>query len=131
MSNQLDATIAKRFDITVKQNQTFNATIIILDDIGSPINLNGGQVKMSIRQTDCGCNNTCAGQNVFDSFNLVFKQDLVPTIGGGSFNVLQFFDLIRLDVGTYKYDLLVHYPNGQNQYLLTGSFKVKRSYTEI
>lgn len=129
MSNQLDATIAKRFDITVKQNQTFNATITLLDDTGGAINLNGATVKMSVRQQDCGCNVGC-GDNDF-TFSLKFKQDLIPSIGGANMNVLQFFDVIQLDEGVYKYDLLVKYPSTLQQYILTGSFRVKKSYTVI
>lgn len=129
MSNQLDATIAKRFDITVKQNQTFNAVITILDDSGGPVNLNGATVKMSIRQQNCGCNVGC-GDNDF-AFNFKYKQDMIPSIGGGSSNVLTFFDVVQLEAGLYKYDLLVQYPNTLKQYFLTGNFKVKKSYTSI
>jgi len=129
MSNILDASIAKKFDFIVKQNQTFNATITILDDTGLPINLNGASVKMSVRN-EHSCNSGCDDYS-FDSFGINYKQDFTPTIGGGSMNVLQFFDTIILKNGLYKYDLLVEYPNGQKQYLLVGTFKVKKSYTTI
>ena len=130
MSNQLDATIAKRFDITVKQNQTFNAAITLLDDNGGAINLGGATVKMSIRQQDCGCTVGCNGDNDFN-FNFKYRQDMTPAIGGGSNNVLTFFDVVQLEEGVYKYDLLVKYSNTLQQYLLTGNFRVKKSYTSI
>jgi len=129
MSSVLDATIAKRLDITVKQNQTFNATITFLDSLSQPINLTGADVKMSIRQNaDCGCS-SCADNT--GTFDFTFKQDLVPTIGGVGNNVLQFDDIIKLTVDNYKYDLLVKYGDGTQQYILTGNFKVKKSYTTI
>lgn len=129
MSNQLDASVAKRLDITVKQNQTFNATITVLDDAGVAINLTGADVKMSVRQQTCG-GGGCY-DFAFDSFDLVYKQDFVPTITGGSMNVLEFFDVVKLTDGIYKYDLLVEYPSTLKQYILTGTFKVKKSYTSI
>ena len=128
MTNQLDATIAKRYDITVKQNQTFNPIMTLLDDSGGPINLDGSSVKMSIRQSECGCNVGC---DAFDQFSIVHSQDMTPQIGGASMNVLQFFDTIVLSPGSYKYDLLVEYPSGLKQYILTGIFRVKKSYTSI
>lgn len=130
MSNILDATIAKRFDFIVKQNQTFNATLTLLDDAGGPINLNNADVKMSVRKGG-GCGTGGCYDQAHDDFDVAYKQDFVPTIGGGSSNVLQFFDTILLIDGLYKYDLLVEYSNGQKQYLLTGNFKVKKSYTSI
>lgn len=130
MSNQLDATIAKRLDITVKQNQTFNATITLLDNDNVAINLTGQEVKMSVRQEGGGCG-TCFDQAFDSNFNQVFKQDFVPVIGGVGGNVLQFFDTVVLAEGSYKYDLLVKYGSGLQQYLLTGTFKVKRSITSI
>lgn len=36
MSNQLDASVAKRLDITVKQNQTFDPVLTFTDDEGVP-----------------------------------------------------------------------------------------------
>lgn len=128
MSNQLDATIAKRLDITVKQNQTFNAIIEFTDSAGAPINLTGAQVKMSVRQSGCQSSCACAGDS---DFNQVFKQDFIPEIGGEAMDTLSFFDTVLLAEGTYKYDLLIEYTSGKKQYLLIGSFKVKRSYTNI
>ena len=126
MSNQVDATIAKRLDFIVKQNQTFDPTITVLDDQGNPLNMNDATVKMSVREEGCGCNIGCDQE-----FNSIFKQDFTPTITGNDFNILEFFDTVRLSVGTYKYDLLAEFQSGLKRYLLTGIFKVKRSYTTI
>lgn len=123
-----DATIAKRLDISVKQNQTFNAIITILDDQGSPFNLSDSIVKISIRQNNCCCDNGC---NEFDGFDIITSQDLIPTITGDGFNELEFFDTIRLSPGIYKYDMLAQFQSGLKIYLLTGTFKVKKSYTKI
>ena len=121
----LDASIAKRMDITVKQNQTFNISITVLDNASQPIDLTGVQVKMSVRQD--GCAGSCAYVGDSD-FNQIFKQDFVPTI---NVNVLQFFETVLLAEGTYKYDILLEYGSGLKQYILKGSFKVKRSFTSI
>lgn len=127
MSNQLDATVAKRLDITVKQNQTFDTNFIFLDSQGEGIDFTGAAAKMSVRQSDCGCN-TCAGE---DTFDYVLKQDFIPAIGGADMNELEFNDVVKLSEGIYKYDLLVVYANNTHQYLLHGTFKVKRSLTNI
>lgn len=124
----LDASVAKRLDINVKQNQTFNASISITDNAGAPINLTGSTVKMSVRQDGCDASCACIGDS---DFNQVFKQDFQPTISGIGNNVLTFNQIVLLAEGHYKYDLLVQYPSDEQQYLLTGSFRVKRSYTSI
>jgi hypothetical protein len=131
MSNQLDATVAKRLDISVRQGQTFNAIITLLNDSGGPINIEGATVKMSVRQgNDCGAH-SCSDQAFSLDFNQVYKQDFIPEIGGGNHNVLQFFQDVILADGNYKYDLLIEYPNELKQYILFGTFKVKKSYTSI
>lgn len=129
MSNQLDATIAKRLDITVKQNQTFNAVLTFVDAASAPIDLTGATVKLSVRQAD-GCGGGCM-EHAYDGFNIVYKQDFEPTITGAGMNVLQFNEVVLLSEGLYKYDLLVQHASGQQFYYLTGSFRVKRSYTLI
>lgn len=126
MSNIIDASIAKKFDFIVKQNQTFNPEITVLDNSNNPFNMNDATVKMSIRDDKCGCDVGCD-----ENFDLVYKQDFIPTITGTDFNVLEFFDTVKLSVGIYKYDLLAEYQNGLKMYLLTGSFRVKKSYTKI
>lgn len=126
MSNQLDATIAKRLDIIVKQNQTFDAIINLHDLNDAPIDLTGMNFKLSIR--DNGCNSDC-GCNGDTPFSLIYKQDMIPVISGNG--QISFNDIIILSPGTYKYDLLAEYPDGKQKYFLAGSFKVKKSYTEI
>lgn len=126
MSNQLDATIAKRLDIIVKQNQTFDASFIFLG-VPDTIEFTDAKIKLSVRQDNCGCN-TCADISDFDQ---VLKQDFIPEISGADFNQLVFNDVVKLAPGNYKYDLLVVYPDETHQYLLTGTFKVKRSYSKI
>jgi hypothetical protein len=126
MSNQLDATIAKRLDISVKQNQTFDATITFDDEDGNPIDLTGVVFKLSVRQDGCDASCACAGDS---NFNQVFKQDFIPTYPGSG--QLQFNDIVRLAVGNYKYDLLGEWPDQGRKYLLMGSFKVKKSFSQI
>ena len=128
--SQLDASVAKRLDITVKQNQTFDGVITFTDNANAPIDLTGAQVKMSVRQGACGCGSSfeCAGDS---NFNQVFKQDFTPQIGGTGHNVLTFNEVVQLAEGNYKYDLLVEYLSGKQQYVLAGNFRVKRSYTSI
>lgn len=127
MSNQLDASIAKRFDFIVKQNQTFNPLLTFTDNDGAPISLAGASAKLSVRST--GCNTTC-GCDGETPFNLVYKQDFYGTVTGASNNQLQFDDIILLSPDTYKYDLLIEFSSGERQYFLTGNFKVKKSYTQ-
>lgn len=130
MSNQLDATIAKRLDITVKQNQTFNTEITLLNNDNTPYGIAGATVKMSVRQQACGCGGGCMDY-ACDGFDIVYKQDFTPNITGAGDNVLEFDEVVKLSPGTYKYDLLVSYGDGLKKYLLTGTFKVKKSYTSI
>lgn len=126
MSNLIDATVAKRYDITVKNNQTFDMVISFFDEIGNPINVIGASFKMSVRQD--GCNNDCAC--IGDSpFEYLFKQDFIAEVVGS--NQIQINSIINLGPGTYKYDLLAEFVSGARKYLLTGNFKVKRSYTQI
>lgn len=126
MSNQIDATVAKRFDITVKQNQTFDMVISFFDEDGNPLNVTGGQFKMSVRQDDCNTECGCVGDSPFE-FN--FKQDFIAQVVGSG--QISFGDIVKLDNGTYKYDLLAEFSNGTRKYLLSGNFKVKKSYTQI
>jgi len=126
MSNQLDATIAKRLDITVKENQTFDALLTFTDDADAPINLLGVSMKLSVREDGCNTSCACIGDN---NFNQVFKQDFVPTTYADG--QVQFNDIIKLAPGSYKYDLLAEFPDDARRYLLTGTFKVKRSFTQI
>lgn len=128
MSNQLDATIAKRYDITVKQNQTFNPLLTFTDSAGAPIDLTGSTAKLSVRQT--GACNTC-DRNFDSPFDLLYHQDFLPTITGADSNQLQFNEVVKLSPGLYKYDLLIEYTSGEKAYFLTGNFRVKRSYTSI
>jgi hypothetical protein len=125
----LDASIAKRFDITVKQGQSFDAVLTFLDDDAQPISLAGGTAKMSVRQTaspndDCGC----IGDTPFDA---IYKQDFSPTVTGINNNQLAFDDTILLSPGRYKYDLVVEFLTGYTLYFLYGTFKVLKSYTKI
>lgn len=128
MSNQLDASIAKRFDITVKQNQTFNPLLTFTDSDGAPISLAGATAKLSVRHggvchAHCGCSSDLG-------FDIVYKQDFYGTVTGVSNNQLQFDDIVLLSPDTYKYDLLIVFNTGIRQYFLTGTFKVKKSYTQ-
>lgn len=127
MSTQLDASIAKKLDFTVKQNQTFNPLLTFTDNAGAPVSLAGASAKLSVRSQ--GCCNTCGcdGETPFD---LVYKQDFYATIVGVGNNQLQFDSIIELSPGNYKYDLLIEFNTGERQYFLTGSFKVKKSYTQ-
>lgn len=127
MSTQLDATVAKRFDITVKQAQSFDPILTFLDSDGQPVVLSGGTAKMSVRQ-DSSCVHTCgcAGDTPFDA---VYEQDFTPAIVNT--NQIAFDDVIRLSPGTYKYDLLVEFLSGYKTYFLYGTFKVKKSYTKL
>lgn len=127
MSNQLDASIAKKLDFIVKQNQTFNPLLTFTDNAGAPISLAGATAKLSVRSQ--GCYNTC-GCNGETPFNLVYKQDFYADVSGISNNQLQFDNIIELSPGLYKYDLLITFSSGENQYFLTGSFRVKKSYTQ-
>lgn len=128
--SQLDASIAKRFDITVKQNQTFDAILTFLDSDGEPVALSG-IAKMSVRKEDCcgGCD--CDNEIRNTPFDLIYKQDFSPSITGLNSNQLAFEDLIILSPGNYKYDLLIEFQNGYREYFLFGTFKVKKSYTAI
>lgn len=131
MSNQLDATVAKRLDITVKQGQSFDAVLTFLDADAQPISLAGGTAKMSVRKQagcDDDCSGGCAGET---SFDLLYKQDFEPAITGANSNQLAFDDVIRLSPGNYKYDILVEFLGGYKLYFLYGTFKVRRSYTKL
>lgn len=129
MSNQLDATVAKRFDITVKQAQSFDAVLTFLDSDGGAISLAGATAKMSVRQqgscnTQCGC----TGDTPFEA---VFEQDFSPDVTGINSNQLAFDDVIRLSPGNYKYDLLIEFLSGYKLYFLYGTFKVRKSYSKL
>lgn len=126
MPNTLNATIAKNFSFEVKQNQTFDPLLTFTDDAGMPISLAGSYAKLSVREDDCGCTTSCDTQ----TFNLLYKQDFYGTVTGVGNNKLQFDDIIKLSPGRYKYDLLVTFPSGDNRYFLTGTFKVRKSYTQ-
>jgi hypothetical protein len=126
----LNTTIAVKYDFVVKQNQTFNPLLTFTeDDDDTPIDLTGATVKMSVREKICGCNHGCSPYD--SSFNQVYKQDFTPTITGVDNNQLQFDDLIELARGQYVYDLLIVWPNGEQQYYLKGNFKVEKSYTDV
>lgn len=128
MSNILDATIAKRYDIIVKQNSTFNIQLILQDDSGIPLDLTGYEFKLSVRQD--GCESSCGCSAGDGNFNQVYKQDFIPFyLGSGH---LAFEDIVQLAPGTYKYDMIAVLPsNYGQQYILTGTFKVKRSFAKI
>lgn len=128
MSNTIDASVAKRFDFIVKQNQTFNPLLTFTDSTGAPVSLAGATAKLSVRM-QAGCNSSCGcdGETPFD---LVYKQDFYATVIGVSNNQLQFDDLIKLSPDLYKYDLLIEFNTGEQKYFLTGTFKVKKSYTQ-
>jgi hypothetical protein len=127
MSNNLDTTIAVKFDFTAKQNQTFNPLLTFVNDDDTPINLSGTIIKMSVRLKHGLCNTGC---DPFDSnFNQVYKQDFEPEVTGADNNKIQFNDIIYLAHGLYTYDLLIIWPSGERQYYLKGNFKVERSYT--
>lgn len=129
MANQIDATIAKKLDITVKQNQTFNAVLTFIDADNTPIDLSGAIVKLSVRQDAlCGCEFGCAGDSPFEA---VYKQDFEGSISGADNNIVTFDDIIKLSPGTYKYDMLIVFPDESKKYFLTGNWRVKRSYTNI
>lgn len=130
MSNQLDATVAKRFDITVFQNQSFDAVLTFLDSDAQPISIAGGVAKMSVRK-QAGCDDDCAPCSGDTPFDLVYKQDFSPIVTGLNNNQVAFDDVILLSPGNYKYDLLVEFASGYKLYFLYGTFKVKRSYTDI
>lgn len=129
MANTLDATIAVKFDFTVKQNQTFNPVLTFIDDADQPINLAGAAIKMSVRQKHGMCHDECSPYN--SNFNQVYKQDFTPSVTGISNNQIVFDDIIQLAKGQYAYDLLIVWPSGEQQYYLKGSFKVERSYADI
>lgn len=129
MANTLDTTIAVKFDFTVKQNQTFNPVLTFIDDDDQPINLTGASIKMSVRQKFGVCSDGCSPYDT--NFNQVYKQDFTPGIGGADNNELTFDDIIQLAKGVYVYDLLIVWPNGEQQYYLKGNFKVERSYADI
>lgn len=128
MSNQLDASIAKRLDITVRQNQTFDVSLTFNNEAGDPVSLTDAVAKLSVRQGGCNHSCGCDGDTPFD---LVYKQDFNGEILGAGSNIIAFNDLVILSPGTYKYDLLVEYPSNYQRYLLFGTFKVKKSYTTI
>lgn len=127
MSNIIDASVAKRYNFIVKQNQTFDPLLTFTDSVGAPISLAGATAKLSVRARACGHTCGCDGDAGFD---LVYKQDFYGTVTGGSNNQLQFNDLVRLSPDLYKYDLLIEFNTGEQQYFLEGTFKVKKSYTE-
>lgn len=125
----LDTSIAVKFDFIVKQNQTFNPLLTFTDDVNEPIDFTGAQVKMSVREKYR--HGGCAPCGINDSnFNQAYKQDFAPTVTGVDNNQLQFSGLINLAHGHYVYDLLVVWPNGEQQYYLRGNFKVQKSYTD-
>lgn len=130
MSQQLDARVAKRFDITVMQNQSFDAVLTFLDSDGAPVSLAGGVAKLSVRKDDGCCNDCdpCRGDSPFD---LVYKQDFYPSVTGLNSNQIAFDDIIKLSPDNYKYDLMVEFPSGYKSFFLYGSFRVKTSYTYI
>lgn len=125
MSSQIDASVAKRFDIIVKQNQTLTMVFNFQNDEGNPLDLTDSIFKMSVR--DDGCNNSCGCGD--GNFNQVYKQDFTPTLSGNS--SIQFAEVIILSPGNYKYDLLAEMPDQGRVYLLQGTFKVKKSYSQI
>lgn len=129
MSNFIDASVAKRLDITVKQNQTFDPILTFTDENNDPINLSGSTIKLSVRSND-SCNSSCGciGDTPFDA---IYKQDFYGSISGLGNNIVSFNDIIRLSEGVYKYDLLILFNDETQKYFLTGSFRVKRSYTNI
>lgn len=122
----LNTTIAVKFDFIVKQNQTFNPLLTFLDDDDAPIDLSGADIKLSVRSKNTDCMHDCNTHN--SNFNQVYKQDFVPTIDN---NKLQFYDVINLAKGMYVYDMIVVWPSGEQQYYLTGTFKVEKSYADI
>jgi len=127
MSNILDASVAKKFDIVVKQNQTFNPVLTFVDGDNAAIDLTGSTIKLSVRQdVNCACG--CNGDTPFD---LVYKQDFYGTVSGSGHNIVSFNDIVKLSEGTYRYDLLVLFSDDTQKYFLTGSFRVKKSYTNI
>lgn len=126
MSTQLDASIAKKLDFTVKQNQTFNPLLTFTDNAGAPISLAGASAKLSVRSQGC---HTC-GCDGDTPFDLVYKQDFYADIVGASNNQLQFDSIVELSPGLFKYDLLIEFASGERQYFLAGSFRVKKSYTQ-
>lgn len=130
MSNQLDATVAKRLDITVKQGQTFDAVLTFLDSAGAAISLAGATAKMSVRK-QAGCEDDCIWCAGETSFDLIYKQDFEPIVTGANNNQLTFNDTIKLSPGNYKYDLLVEFAGGDKLYFLYGTFKSRRSYTKL
>ena len=126
MSNNIDASVAKRLDITVKENQTLQMSFSFFDEGDNPLDLTGASFKMSVRE-DSSCTSACGCDS--DSFNQTFKQDITPTSAGPS--SIQINEVIKLAHGTYKYDLLAEFPDQGRTYLLQGNFKVKKSYTQI
>jgi|SRR6186713_980219 len=125
----INTTIAVRFDFIVKQNQTFNPLLTFLDDNNNPINFSGAIIKLSVREKgSCGCGGGCSSYN--SNFNQVYKQDFEPEITGAGNNQLQFDDLIELARGQYVYDMIVVWPDGEQQYYLKGNFKVEKSYAD-
>jgi len=129
MSNQLDATIAKRFDITVKQNQTFDPVLTFIDEDNIGIDLLGATIKLSVRHQN-GCETTC-GCNGDTPFEFIYKQDFYGTIGGSENNVVSFNDTILLSEGVYKYDMIIVFADNTQKYFLTGTFRVKKSYASL
>jgi hypothetical protein len=126
---ELNTTLAVNFDFVVKQNQTFNPLLTFLHDDDSPVDFTGTTIKLSVREKDgCGCNRGCSPHDT--NFNQVYKQDFVPNITGSGDNELQFDDVIELAPGKYVYDMLVVWPDGEQQYYLKGKFKVEKSYTD-
>lgn len=125
----LNTTIAAKFDFVVKQNQTFNPLLTFLDDNDAPIDFTGAEIKLSVREKGCGCRSGCDPGDA--SYNQAYKQDFTPLLTGASNNQLQFEDIIRLAKGNYVYDMLVVWPDGEQQYYLKGSFKVEKSYADI
>jgi hypothetical protein len=130
MSSQLDATVAHKLNITVKQNQTFNPKFTFTDRNGNSINMTGAAAKLSVRQTECGTTCGCDGESDFDT---VYSQDFTGQITGINHNQIAFNDIIKLSPGLYKYDLIVDFIDGVEQqfYFLTGAFRVKKSYANV
>lgn len=125
MIGLIDATIAKQFNIKVKQNQTFNALFAFTLEDNSPFSLAGATAKLSVR--DNGCSSSC-GCDFDNGLDLIYKQDFLGQIIGTDFNEIEFSEVVKLSPGSYKYDLLIYLNESLQFYLLTGSFIVKRSY---
>lgn len=127
MPTTVNATVAATKHFRVKQNQTFNPVIVFTDAAsGDPIDFTGATARMSIRKL----NGDCVPCQLSEATNRIFAQEMEPTVTGADNNVLEFNEVIRLDKGTYKYDLLIIAADGNQTYYLEGQFIVERSYTQ-